>query len=304
MSTLTTNGSANQNPLFPAKQFLGEHIYVFNTTTTDDPENIARKRQRSVYRDKERLHRFWFQFPSEWRTSSNSERVLGLRSCTMKCGDRNCRFTLEISKTEVESGISTEIAIVVSSHLKTTEKLDALITDIRFYINKAREAKEEEWKEEGKPIIEETDIGYLFERNEKNQMCFVIDGRDQYNSYDSNSMDPLYTTELRMSDLNEDAKSLLMVTGEELPVEYSKKIVFPCVWDRNTILLKSNIAVNSCGNYVGYTDSTYDPIKYFKLSSNDAYFWIEMYNGNDHITPAIIPLDGQDSFLLEIVLLI
>ena len=217
---------------------------------------------------------------------------------------QKCRFTLEISKTEVSSGISTEISIVVSSHLNSTDKLNDLITDIRFYINKAREAKEEEWREEGKPVIEETDIGYLFERNEKNQMCFVIDGRDQYNTYDSTNMDPLYTTELRMSDPNEDAKSLLMVTGQELSMEYSKKIVFPCVWDRNTILLKSNIAVNSFENYIGYTDNTYDPIKYFKLSSNDTYFWIEMYNGNDHITPAIIPLDGQDSFLLEIVLLV
>ena len=304
-----------------------EHIYAYNETTVDDPEGISAYRQRTVYRDKDIPNRFWFQFPSELRTAERNENIVGVRSFTMTNGDRHCRFVLDIQKTEVETGYTNKISVGIGCHLSQFNTFDKLITDIRYFVRKMREKYEEEWEKDGIPVINEYNIGYKFEREPSSEiMSFVLEGRDQLNAFGSEaeglginaeteaetesaeaeglgaSAEPkvFYETELRIRDLDEDAKNLLLISNP--PDEFAKKIYFPGVWDRNPILLKSNLAVNSFRNYIGYTNRIYTPIKYFNLKSNDTYFWIEMYNGNDHISPAIIPMDGRDSFILEIVI--
>ena len=278
-----------------------EHVYMFNETTVDDPEGISEQRQRLVYRDKDIPNRFWFQFPSELRTSERSENIIGIRSCILTNGDRHCKFTLDILKTELSTGNINEIRVGIGCHISKFDSFEKLIEDVRWFVRRIRIANEEEWKEAEIPIIDEYNIGYSFEReNDSGPMCFVIEGRDQYNTYGSSSnLEIEYETKIKISDLDEEGRKLLLIN--ELPTEYSKKIYFPLVWDRNPVIIKSSLAINSIGNYIGYTNSVFNPIKFYKLSSNDSRFWIEMYNGTDHISPAIIPMDGKDSFLLEIV---
>ena len=292
-----------------------EHVYVFNETVVNEDSNDHRRR--SIYRDKDIPNRFWFQFPSELRTRERNENIIGIRSCVLTNGDRHCKFILDIRKTEKSTGKVNEISLGIGSHISKFDSFEDFIKDIRWFVRRTRIANEEEWKTQGIPIIDEYNIGYKFERDPvTNIMSFVVEGRDQYNEYGSEAgeneseagenevndePEVLYYTELQIQSIDKDGQMLLLTDNPSN--EYSSKIYFPRVWDREPVLLKSNLAMNSIGNYIGYTNSVFNPIKYFKLTSNDSYFWIEMYNGTDHISPAVIPMDGKDSFILEIVIL-
>ena len=276
-----------------------EHVYIYNSNSIKrDSKNELAQRE-NVYRDSNILHRFWFRFPDELRTARNNDRLIGIRACTLRSTDKRLSFDLEIIKTDVNTQKSSSLLVSILSTFTKNDSLKDLIRDIRFYIKHASDAKRSEWEAENLPVITQYDIGHLFERKDDN-LCFVLEAREQRNDFVVNSL--IAESKIRIKNLNEQMMQMFLVSNDELSNEFEKKIYFPYVWDRNEVLLKSNIATDSFKNFLGFSGRIYIPVKYFQLNMNDTEFWIEMYNGTEHNTPAIISLDGTDTFVLEVIL--
>lgn len=262
-------------------------------------QELVEQRQISVYRDPDIMHRFWFRFPDVLRTASTKNRVIGVRSCTLRSTDKRLEFQLFIRKTSPKTGKTTELALYIQSNFKRDDTFAHLIKDIRFFVKGATEAYKEQWTADGTPVITQYDIGYSF-APVNDVLCLVIEGRDQRNPFIIDSLEA--ETFIRITDMNEATQSMLLTMSKETGETYQKKLYFPMVWDRGEVLLKSNLAVNSFKNYLGFSGSIFMPVKYFELSHNDTSFWVEMYSARDLNTPAVISLDGSDTFIFELAI--
>ena len=286
------------NQLMDRSELATEHIYIYNSISVlNENDSFFAS---NVYRDSDIHHRFWFKFPAELRTAQNRNRMMGIRACTLRSTDKKLSFDLEIIKTNVSTQKSVSLTVNILSSFTKDDSFKDFIRDIRFYVKNAVDVKKAEWEAEGLPLISQYDIGYLFEQKDDN-LCFVLEAREQRNDFDVNSL--IAESQIRIKNMNEQMMKMFLITNDELSNEFQKKIYFPCVWDRNEVLLKSNIATNSFKNYLCFSNRIYTPVKYFQLNMNETEFWIEMYNGIEHNTPAIISLDGTDTFVLEVILI-
>ena len=98
---------------------------------------------------------------------------------------------------------------------------------------------------------------------------------------------------------NSDARAVLNIDGD---VSSRKTIYFTNLWDRRSILLRSNISVNISKNYLGFTNKNYNPIKYYKINSQDTKFYIDLYHGHYQNIPVNLPNDEKEQIILEIVI--
>ena len=83
--------------------------------------------------------------------------------------------------------------------------------------------------------------------------------------------------------------------------KFHRTITFHNVFDRSTVKIRASFANQSKNYYVGNSHVYFNPIKYYKLNSNDDKFWIEFYNARNPDTPINIPDD--ENFVLEMLFL-
>lgn len=270
-----------------------EHVYLYEYDDEDnDDDKISQ-----VRRDKAKRNRFWFAFPSEWRTSTQSERIIGVRSLWISKVYRHLSFHFEINKETVkEPRKTTRLGFDVHSWWDYEKDLRELWLDFRSYFAKSIELNKSTWEQAGTPVITIQDfhMDYSFEKYQ---------GRTSYSQkFYCPNMEEEYITTFSVSDFNDDAKYTLNVPNDYKP-EFVYKYIFYDVWDRHSVLLQSSIATNTHRNYLGFSGIRYSPIKYFKLNAGDTEFWIDMYQGHNHHIPTMLPMDNKEGIVLEIVLL-
>jgi hypothetical protein len=88
--------------------------------------------------------------------------------------------------------------------------------------------------------------------------------------------------------------------AEVIPAKYWH---FYNVWDRQPIYITSNIATSTNNSYLGYSDTNYNPLKYYRITSNFDKFYLDLWNGLDHSFPCILPSDADNKLTLEMILL-
>ena len=265
-----------------------EFVYILDQTENDDSIQTC-------YRDKNIFNRYWFEFPPEWRTSSQKERIIGLRTFWVSKTYRHLIFNLHVhySKDDGQgSCVVNEFMLPIHSWIDYYKDLRELWIDTKRQLVDYIELHREEWLNEGKPV---PTIGMF-------QMDYEYYEDDEYNGRILCNI--LYSKDdnltVKISDLNDDAKAIL--NCEKPSDDYAKLIRFKNVWDRHSILLKSSICINNTSNYLGYSHKNYYPIKYFKINCSEPRFYIDLFHGHRHEIPINLPVDERESIILEIVI--
>ena len=81
----------------------------------------------------------------------------------------------------------------------------------------------------------------------------------------------------------------------------SPRIQIPC-WTRRSCMITSSIAYEAHDNYLGFSrDYAYDPIKYYRITSDHKRFWIDLWESRDNSIPVVLP-KGDQIFIEAIVL--
>ena len=80
---------------------------------------------------------------------------------------------------------------------------------------------------------------------------------------------------------------------------FHRKIVLKNVYDRRSVKVHASFANQSNDFYVGNSQVYFNPIKYYKLNTNDDKFWLEFYSGRHPDCPVNIPED--EGFVLEMI---
>ena len=70
-------------------------------------------------------------------------------------------------------------------------------------------------------------------------------------------------------------------------------------WSRNDILIKTNFTTDEMNNKMGYSDSDYEPIKWYRLNNKDKKFYVELYEKIFPTCPVVLPLDKRDDLIIE-----
>ena len=255
-----------------------EYVYIID-------ENSAEKKKNGsalCYRDEKILNRYHFEYPPEWRTSSVRERVIGFRSLFISKEYRHLEFDLDIKQIitdpESEECIENEFTVKIDSWLNDDEDFRKIWRDIRKCINK---------------------------HVSKNKIDFDIDDLQMDYEHKNNCFNNiLYTRNnnltIKISNLNDDAKNVLNTF--EVSDEFVKLIRFENVWDRKPVCLKSNISINNSIDYLAYSNKSYNPIKYYRIESNEPSFHIDFYLGNKLDEPINLPRDNKEKIVLGIII--
>ena len=258
-----------------------EYVYII-----DDKTNEKHKEGGSVicYRDENKCNRLIFEYPSEWRTSSIRERVIGFRSLFISKEYRHLEFDLDIKEIindpETQECVEKEhIGIRIKSWISEEHDLRKLWYDIRNGVEK-----------------------YM----KKNSIDFEIDNLQMDFDYKNNTFNNVLKSfdeniTLRVYNLNDDAKYVLNYFNEKIP-EYSQEIRFENIWNRKDCCLKASFSISNANNYLAYSNKSYNPIKYYKINCNEPHFYIDLFHGYNNEIPVNLPQDNKDSVILGIVI--
>lgn len=246
-----------------------EFVYIINENS-----NLNQDEYGSLcYRSKDKFNRFIFEFPPEWRTSSIKERVIGFRSLWISEEYRYLTFNLDIN-IEGENYFS----VPIESWINEENDLRKLWHDIKRCVEK-----------------------YITKYNKN----FDIDNLKMNFDYKNGTFNNvLFTTDpsitIRVSDLNDDAKAVLNM--DDSPDEFEVEIRFENIWVRKPCCLKASFSVSNGDNYLGYSNKSYEPIKYFKINCNETNFYIDLFHPHNHNIPVNLPSDNKDSIVLGLVI--
>ena len=83
----------------------------------------------------------------------------------------------------------------------------------------------------------------------------------------------------------------------EYLAHFHRNIEFKNLWDRHECKVCASFASQSNHYYIGNSHVRFDPIKYYRLNSNDDKFWIEFYNDRNPNIPMKLP--KHEGFVIE-----
>ncbi len=268
-----------------------EQVYLF---ANSDESSLVR-------RDPKRLNRYWFKYPEEWRTSTQKERIIGVRSFWISRQYRRLKFTVSVKKELVSDPTKVnELTFDVYSWLDYDEDLESVWIDFRNHFQKNIEEHKQEWPADVPELKgNEIWIDLIFDivNNEK---AYCLKMFCPTNEIEVGG--PQYKSSFLIRNFNDDAKAVFNVPDNYTP-EYNTELMFNNVWDRHSIFLTSSLCTSTVRNYLGFSNVRYEPIKYFKISNIGSVFWLDMFQSHQHDTPLVLPLDNKEALVLELVIL-
>ena len=101
---------------------------------------------------------------------------------------------------------------------------------------------------------------------------------------------------IHITPLNEDCKNVFNISNRVNGYYGELKIK---VWTRHTIYLTSSISYEAEDNFLGHTNYSCNPIKYYRLTNNDKKFWVDMWESRNHNIPVEFPYDGKEVLYIE-----
>jgi hypothetical protein len=76
--------------------------------------------------------------------------------------------------------------------------------------------------------------------------------------------------------------------------------IFHNVPNRGNLEIKSSIPDLTNGQYLGYTNEKFEPIKYYQIHNSDSKFWIDLYDGSTGTPIELLP---KDRIIIEAVVM-
>ena len=252
-----------------------EYVYIID----EDNEKKHEKGSVLCYRDKEKCNRYIFEWPPEWRTSSIKERVIGFRSLWISKEYRHLEFNINLEYNE------DNLTIKIDSWLNDEHDIRKLWYDIQKCIQKYIDDKKE---------IEDP-------------VEFLVSDFSMWFDYENGTFNNYlkfapHDAVLEIFPLNDDAKAVLNINGRVRGSESNPNIVrFENIWNRKACCLKSSFSVSNGNSYLGYSNKSYEPLKYYRINCNEPYFYIDLYHSNNSNIPVNLPRDNKDGIVLGIV---
>lgn len=249
-------------------------------------------------RDAKYPNRYKFKFPDNWRTSSNREPMIGIRAIFIPKAYRHVEFDFIIEKyLKDESGnIGTDPTEELTFHIESFIPYEHDLRELRKDIFDCYKNKIEEKKLEDKFKLNNLYFCYEYRkypRTNRYSYCQV---------FNIINKDDKYVYKFGMYNMNDDAKAIFNYYKTEVSTGESP-LVFYDVWDRHDNMITSSLTSLNSRQYLGFTDDSFKPIKYFKLNNNTNEFWIELWNSRNREIMSVLPYDDKDGLIIEAVLL-
>ncbi|MDR0832485.1 MAG: hypothetical protein LBM99_06275 [Bacillales bacterium] len=212
--------------------------------------------------DPTKKNRWWLKYPEGWRIPNPYEAIIGIRSMYKKHTDFDfqIRFMVCAYNGETETD-----EIVVTLYMIITQ--DTTLGNICNEINKAYCDVINNRNDPSKPLKTSSFFAfykYLEEDNSNEENCYMF-----LKTFGENKV--VVTAIENANFLFED----------DLPISTPFTTFMTKAWDRHNILINSSISVNDDDFFLGHTrPNTYTPIKYYRLTSTDREFWIDLYSSH------------------------
>ena len=278
------NISTNQKVILePLKEVPQEILFKSNS-----PKNAMK--------DQNKSNRIWFTFPEQWRNQLNKDSIIGFRNFYVVKEDRYIVLNLDIDVYE-------------NIELEERNTLFSLSGKLKFWIGQSDSLSkipskfEESWHHHMKTIIINNDFAYEQLNNNNLIGCLLINNelifthtihQDKLEYIDEDGTHECHLA-IHITPLNEDCKNVFNISNrvsgdDELKIK---------VWSRHTIYLTSSISYEAEDNFLGHTNYSCNPIKYFRLTHNDKRFWVDMWESRNHNIPVEFPYDGKEVLYIE-----
>ena len=234
-------------------------------------------------------NKYIFKFPEIWRNIVNQELIIGVRQIYLNRSTRYISYSIEIT---IEGSSSMKVKVPDSFVLKPNEDFNVLLDRMN---NKIKEC----YAIALKSAFFKRDIHFRFHR--ENDIVYILTSPTKLGDInENNNVSNVINDSMEIYCATEDMRNLF---GFE-----KKTFTFPDVytfklWDRNDVIeVTASFVKQTESQHLGYSGTTYNPIKYYKIDSSDQYFWIELAQV-DAATPIELPNDDKDSVAIEAVLL-
>ena len=278
------NISTNQKVILePLKEVPQEILFKSNS-----PKNAMR--------DQNKSNRIWFMFPEQWRNQLNKDSIIGFRNFYVVKEDRYIVLNLDIDVYE-------------NINLEERNTLFSLSGKLKFWIGQSDSLSkipskfEESWHHHMKTIIINNDFAYEQLNNNNLIGCLLINNelifthtihQDKLEYIDEDGTHECHLA-IHITPLNEDCKNVFNISNrvsgdDELKIK---------VWSRHTIYLTSSISYEAEDNFLGHTNYSCNPIKYFRLTHEDKRFWVDMWESRNHNIPVEFSNDGKEVLYIE-----
>ena len=100
---------------------------------------------------------------------------------------------------------------------------------------------------------------------------------------------------IHITPLNEDCKNVFNISNRVS----GDDILKIKAWSRHQIYLTSSISYEAEDNFLGHTNHSCNPIKYFRLTHEDKRFWVDMWESRNHNIPVEFSNDGKEVLYIE-----
>ena len=251
---------------------------------------------KNAMRDQNKHNRIWFTFPEQWVNQLNKDSIIGFREFYVVKEDRYIVFNLDI-------------AVYENLGLEESITLFSLSGKQRFWIGhsdnltKIPYVFEEFWHKNMKTIIVNNEDAYEQLNNNNLIDCMLLNSelifahalhQDKLEYEDEDGKHECHIA-ITITPLNEDCKNVFNISHR---VSGDDELKFK-VWSRHTIYLTSSISYEAEDNFLGHTQYSCRPIKYYRLTNEDKRFWVDMWESRNHNIPVEFSNDGKEVLYIE-----
>lgn len=262
------------------------------------PQEVVFK-SNTAEKDQIKPHRYWFKFPEQWVNQLDKDAIIGFRDMYIA---RHARY------------VQFEIIVIC---IDTTDESNwfGLVGKQRFWLDNDETIEKipKQWEEfwfvnmklndsEGSEKLKEKFY------NKDLLDCWYMNGelifgrlpykdRLEYENEDGT----IHEAELGIIIYPESSDCEAMFVNNLFSVAIGE-LKIRC-WSRHQAYLTCSISNEAEDNFLGYTrQQSYYPLKYYRLTSKDKKFWVELYESRCHGVPIILPEDNKDILTIEAII--
>ena len=280
---------------------ISEDRKVVLTALREVPEEIVFLLSEAE-QDPNTPNRYWFEFPNQWANQPNKDPIIGIRDIYTTNTNRFIRFSYKVELIPLHETYAIDtIEGTINCWLDGSENIQKITNTFNEWWLKDGTRTTELTDEEHEWKDWEIQAYYGYDRTtHKTNLCFGRGIKEQPTIMvkDSEDFEIECSYVITITPLSHDVKALFNTTSA---ITSETRAEVP-MWSRHQCLVKSSIAANDKNNILGHTrNDSYNPIKYYRLTSSMKKFWIELYETRYHDCPVAFPNDKRDDLIIEAI---
>ena len=252
-------------------------------------------------------NRYYINFPETWRTT-NQNHIIGVRSIQLRHGyGRTFGFDMQFSYftedgiifKETVKEVPIEVPFSFKYSYEKNENPDPL-----EWVNELNKS----WKEFSKNFKNTDEYTWQCTYNDHDRIytleliptsCMETVEKNTIKYYLKQLSPDLYNSDVKFESNHYPTKKTSLI----FPDSETPKIIIPGPLESYPeYLVAASFVEQTSHNYLGFTNTTFTPPKYYNITSTDTQFWIDLVSP-DGLKPRELPTDGRDMLVIEIQLL-